>query len=445
MLKKIKSRYTGVIIKMILSFFVIVIITQLISCDTTEPPKPDSRKLTLTFEDASCTEVWLKLRTENISFPSKVIVIKDSLGAKVISLTNIDTTIYIDSLLPGNTYNFRVSLSTGGPLTSNEVTAATMDTTSHNFTWQTWTFGGGGEASFINDVAIVDENNIWAVGEIYLPDSLGNPDIIPYNVIHWDGENWKPQKVTVNFRGNLITPVLYGIFAFPLSQIWLAGGLAIYGDGNNWTLHDVRLITGFDTLSLQKCWGVNPSKMYFVGRAGSLALYQDENWQRIESGTRTPINDIWGIKDNNNEGIVYSPVSSFFTPGDKKILRIKNSMVDSVSWNINRLLYSVWTNSERYLYACGSGVFENKNGNWEEIPLQPISTNRIRGNGANDIFVAGDFGFTAHFNGVSWITYNSLYDNNTAYYSLDIKNSIVVLVGYHNGKGIITVGRGTKF
>jgi len=47
-----------------------------------------------------------------------------------------------------------------------------MDTTSHNFTWQTWTFGEH-SSSRLYDVAIINENNIWAVGEIYMKDSLG--------------------------------------------------------------------------------------------------------------------------------------------------------------------------------------------------------------------------------------------------------------------------------
>jgi hypothetical protein len=47
-----------------------------------------------------------------------------------------------------------------------------IDTTSHNFNFQTWRFGEY-SSSTLYDVAIIDENNIWAVGEIYLNDSTG--------------------------------------------------------------------------------------------------------------------------------------------------------------------------------------------------------------------------------------------------------------------------------
>ncbi len=61
-----------------------------------------------------------------------------------------------------------------------------MDTTSHNFTWQTFTFGEH-STSTLYDVAIIDENNIWAVGEIYMNDSLGNPDPIFITLLQWNG------------------------------------------------------------------------------------------------------------------------------------------------------------------------------------------------------------------------------------------------------------------
>ncbi|HSL89112.1 MAG TPA: hypothetical protein VK870_07415, partial [Ignavibacteriaceae bacterium] len=66
---------------------------------------------------------------------------------------------------------------------------------------------------------------------------------------------------------------------------------------------------------------------------------------------------------------------------------------------------------------------------WEEINLLPISTNKVRGNGTNDIFIAGDFGFVTHFNGLSWTTYENLYESNTAYYSLNSNGNLILLVG----------------
>jgi hypothetical protein len=419
-------------------FFLLLLCTA--SCNTTEPP-PDKTVLTLTLEDVSCTEAWVTLTTNNLQLPAILNLLKDNTITKTINLQTADTLLYIDSLLPNTSYQYQVTSiqsATGGPVSSNELSVTTLDTTSHNFTWQTWTFGGGGEASFINDVAIIDENNIYACGEIYLPDSLGNPDDNLYNVLHWDGNNWRPKRISAEFRGNIITPAINGIQVFSTTDIWFASSLPIHGDGENWTIFDIRTTTD-PNLSVSKVWGTSSNNIYFVGRVGSIAHYNGESFSKIESGTSTIINDIWGIVSDNNETIIYAPVSSFFTPGDKKILRIKNNQVDSVSWNMNRILNSVWTTSEKYMYVCGSGVFENKKGNWKEISITSVVTNRIRGNNINDIFVTGDFGFVAHFNGIVWKIYHEVFD--AGYSGLAIKGNTVAIVGQRNGLGIITIGR----
>ncbi len=91
-----------------------------------------------------------------------------------------DTLFYFDSLLPNTNYTFdAVTYDDGKEIKSNPVTFTTLDTTSHNFTWQTFTFGEH-QHSVLYDVAIIDENNIWAVGAIYMNDSLGEPDTQPY-------------------------------------------------------------------------------------------------------------------------------------------------------------------------------------------------------------------------------------------------------------------------
>jgi hypothetical protein len=53
----------------VLSFFFFIFFS---NCDTTDPPKPDNRKIILTFEDASCTEVWIQLKTENLQLPVEI-------------------------------------------------------------------------------------------------------------------------------------------------------------------------------------------------------------------------------------------------------------------------------------------------------------------------------------------------------------------------------------
>ena len=84
-------------------------------------------------------------------------------------------------------------LSNHTDIQSEAVTVTTMDTTSHNFTWQTFTFGGQGGSSTLFDVAIINENDIWAVGEMYVYDSTGAP--VLYNAVHWDGSKWELKRI----------------------------------------------------------------------------------------------------------------------------------------------------------------------------------------------------------------------------------------------------------
>ena len=195
-----------------LKYFLLLLASYFIitnSCNTTEPPiitppPPDLRKITLTFEDASCTEVWLKIKADSLTFPAELtlkqyIPTGDSLS-QIFVLNTQDSVLYIDSLLPNQTYNYQAVLSTDTTIKSEKVTAQTLEPTSHNFTWQTWEFGQNSN-SVLYDVAIIDENNIWAVGEIYMNDSLGNPDPNAYNAVHWDGNNWELKRIPYYHNG----------------------------------------------------------------------------------------------------------------------------------------------------------------------------------------------------------------------------------------------------
>ncbi|MCW8960209.1 MAG: glucosyl transferase, partial [Ignavibacteriaceae bacterium] len=148
-------------------FSVLVLILGLIlkACNTTDPPN-DEQNINLKLEDVSCTEAWIELTTTNLQLPTTITLKQfnpngDTLS-KVSILNTQDSLLYIDSLLPNKTYQYQVS-SIEHPATSNELSVTTMDTTSHDFTFETFTFGGTAGTSTLYDVAIINENNIWAV------------------------------------------------------------------------------------------------------------------------------------------------------------------------------------------------------------------------------------------------------------------------------------------
>jgi len=422
----------------ILKLFLIAgLLLNSVSCNTTEPPS--NAALQLTLEDVSCTEAWISLTTTNIQLPATINLYKNNTLSKIYVLNTNDSLLYIDSLLPNQSYKFKVAINTtNNPQpTTNELTTQTMDTTSHNFTWQTFTFGQH-SSSVLYDVVIINENNIWVVGEIYMNRPDGTPDPDSYNAAHWDGQQWEVKKIEVLFRGSIISPPLEGVFAFSSTDIWFVGSLPIHGDGSNWTMYDLRTTLN-PNISLSKCWGSSTNDMYFVGNGGSIAHYKNGSWSKIESGTQTDINDIWGIKTKDNKTILYCPVSTFFVPGDKKILKIIDGKVDSVNWGRDVRLYSAWAVNENILYVCGEGLYENKFGKWSEINIEPVGTNSVRGKSINDIIVAGDYGAVFHFNGVNWKMLNTF--NNKGYSEVNIKGDIVAIAGNYQGKALVEIGR----
>ncbi len=423
----------------LVSLIIIILSWFFQSCNTTEPP--EGQDLNLKREDVSCTEAWIELTTTKLQLPATLTLKQtDPSGntkSYILNLNTKDSLLYVDSLLPNQTYQYQVS-SIQHQVSSNELSVTAMDTTSHDFIFETWTFGEH-DASFLWDVAIIDENSIYAVGEIYMNDTLGQPDPKAYNAIHWDGSQWELKRImfyTFCGQQHKNSYPASSVMAFSESEIWVSmNGDQVAKIDNGLQSQTICMPWIF---SINKIWGSRSNDLYVVGNNGNVAHYVSGMWSRIESGTETRINDVWGIISKENETILYCPVSSFFVPGDKKILKITDGKVDSVSWNRDVRLYSAWAVNDKILYVCGEGAYVNKFGVWNEIDLYPVGTNSVRGNGSNDIFIVGDSGAIFHFNGVSWKMLST--PNNKGYSKVAIKGNIVVICGNYQGKGLIEIG-----
>ena len=195
-------------------------------------------------------------------------------------------------------------------------------------------------------------------------------------------------------------------------------------------------------VSVSKIWTVNKNEIYTAGALGQIGRYNNGTWQKLESGTTTDINDIWGYIDaNTGQPVELCAVSFVSNIGDYKLLRINGNKVDSLKWNMQRGIHSVWTKTGFPIYTAGDGVFTNSSGQWKEENTLPLYYEEsIRGNDLNDIFVCGDYGLFAHFNGVRWRVYNDLAINGI-YFALAVKRDLVVAVGTDNNSAIIVMGK----
>jgi hypothetical protein len=420
-------------VKTKLSYFLfLIILLAASSCNTTEPPPPDGDKptLLLKLEDVSCTEAWIELTTTNLQLPATITLKQINPTGDTLSQVSIlntkDSLLYIDSLLPNKSYQYQVS-SIENLATSNELNVTTMDTTSHSLTWQVFTFGEHSH-SRLNDVAIVG-NEIWAVGEIYMNDSLGNPDPNAYNAVHWDGSHWELKRLL--YQGGFW--VIRSIFAFNENDIWFSAFIRY--DGQNFIeLPIPPILIGW---SINKIWGSNSSDLYVVGNNGNIAWYNGSQWSRIESGTDVDLLDVWGTPDGTVWACGYS--------GDYAIsalLKITGQSVEKI--------YEGFSSNQNNGYYVGpmSGEWGTGNiriylMNWSGIYIQANSSNLflekeiakfsdvgfgIDGTDDNNIFSCGE-GFVGHWNGTNYTEYPELFKSSRTFLNVSAKRNTVAAVG----------------
>jgi len=419
-----------------------------LSCNTTDPKLESELKLEL--KDVSCTEAWLQLTTNNIQLPATINLLKNNTVAQTFSLSTQDSLLYIDSLLPNQNYKFKVvANTTNNPQpTTNEVLAQTMDTTSHNFTWQTFTFGQH-SSSVLYDVAIINENDIWAVGEIYMNDSLGQPDPKRYNAVKWNGSNWTVIRIPYNYQGEDFFNPIQSVFAFSANDIWFCGNGVIHWDGINYI--PMQIPTNiWGSYQMNKIWGSSSNDLYVVGNNGNITHYGGVSvgWKKIQSGMNLDIYDIWGdYNEKKNEFEIFAVASKVLVNQEKKIIKInKTDNVTSLSTNgIPSNLTGIWFKNKVF-YVVGSGMFRKNDiessSEWKAFHygLTNYHIEDIRGNDLNDVVAYGSFGELLHFNGLSWKSYlDETYMNGA--WGGTIKENIICCVGLENNKAIITIGK----
>jgi len=326
------------------------------------------------------------------------------------------------------------------------------DTTSHDFSWTIDTIGTYG--SYLKDVAIIDENNIWAVGEIHTNetdryDSLGvwQP---PFNAVHWDGNEWKYKRTLptgIGFSPNR------AVFAFNADDIWVGTSAPYHWDGQRWTVYNV---TGIHNGYINKIWGTSSNDLYLVGTNGSISHYNGQSWQRIESGTDLDLRDISGYQDHvfiTGHSDQYESIALELVNGTW-MTRFSSSSYygNPSSGDYGRMFSTVVLKDTAYI-AAKSGIVKFNYQN-EKVTLVPDETAlysnsrivKISGNEHNDLLLVDGWGAFIHYNGLSWFKDNFVFNHfgeaNFYPQSGHYKNNTAVFVGYccNFGHGIIIRG-----
>ncbi|MHB2154511.1 hypothetical protein ACX8XN_08950 [Calditrichota bacterium GD2] len=439
-----------------LSFVLILLsfVLFLSSCKRSTEPLYNPTNLQLKLLDVSCTEAWLSLQAKSDYLNKTLKLFKDDKLILEKPLTTEDSLLYVDGLWPNTGYAFKAAVYDGNKLLTRSpaVTAATMDTTSHNFEWQTFEFGGEGGSSSFYDVAIIDENDIWAVGEIYTANDK-------YNAAHWDGEKWELKKI--DWDG--VVSRLTCVFAFSSNDVWFGVTNLIHWNGSKFEKNINPVLNQFYYKTVNKIWGTSSSDLYVVGNSGLIAHYDGQQWQRIESpegasGTDVDLLDIWGNQDSRE---IWVCGWRDFQPN--VLLKIKRKTAYKVIEKMPDFSYtpleisgeikSVWLDSSSRLYVLTRyDVYQCLDDECKEVRSLRKGNDfnwtyfRLRGSALNNVFVIGNEGWVWHFNGLRWYKFTALLDSQLRLRGLAVKNNLVAIVGrrYLNvieQSGIIMIGR----
>ena len=413
-------------------------------CKENLPTKIDDAfkpRLMLSVADSSSKELWLRLKSENILLPYRVQIWRDSLliHTKDVYAEEdfIQESLYLSFFLenpdlyaelkPNTPYTYRACRIENDRIvdSSNLVQTRTMDTTSHEWTWTMETFGDFSSSAFY-DGAIINDTLAYAVGKIYLNDSLGQYDPTPYNLAIWNGQTWAFKKIF--YSGNLIITSIRGIYVSQPNEIWLAGGSIFRWDGQSCHAPLVfsRLTLPSQNATVEKLWGDSQSNVYGVGNAGTIIHYNGSSWRKIESGTTVDLTDIYGTPDGKEVW-----VCGFTSDDNTALLRLRNGVCQTVwaTWQApaqNLLM----PNFRGVVGVCCFGNLEVRFGsgsvqyyvpfpphrtyyleNIDYYPDYPLWANYIRGSSKNNMFTSNYGGEIHHWNGVRFKKYNILTEN----------------------------------
>ena len=310
------------------------------------------------------------------------------------------------------------------------------DTTTHNYEWTVHQFGIGAGSSYLYDVFAISEDDVWAVGKITTneQDSLGN-DLDPYNVVHWDGNEWNLDRVL--YSGIAVPGQT--VFGFNENEVYIVAGSTFRWDGTTWT--DLNVPFGIFDGNVTKFWGTSSANLYFVGGNGTLVHYNGSDWTKIDSGTDMNILDILGFDD----GTFYCVAGTGINQPNELLIYNNNGQLERKITHHKNLKRSLWGNSKTNIYAAGEGLFHFDGTDSLRMVEWPPGVPKyfmgsVRGTAKNNIFIVGAFGFVMHYNWLTWYYYEDLYMDNSLR-SISVLENEVFTVGLGGNQAHIYHGK----
>jgi hypothetical protein len=333
-----------------ISLIFVLLIPLLSSCKEDPPvvPPPDVPKrdtVTISVDHVSHRAVSLNIKT-TLHNPGRIIKLyRDYSQVKQYPAAVSDTVITDDNngmgLSLNTTYTwYAVSADSTGIVkdSSNRIEVSTLDTTSHDYTWEIIIPGGATYTNDLRDVWGLDDNNVYAAGAVTLNDTSRA-------VLKWDGQKWNPL-----FRGGGI----YAIHGFSSDDIWIAGNLVFHYDGTEWKHMNDPVID--NNVPYYALWGSGSNDIY-LGSAWGKLIHWDGQKARVAADFGIYIKDIYGTSANN----IW--VAGSIGSSDKLLLaRFNGTSFEHVTNQppVSRTLQTIYTTKNNEVYVGGNGVFRKK-------------------------------------------------------------------------------------
>jgi len=431
------------------------------SCN--ECPTEPEYDIYLSVEEVLSTSVMIKVTLPDSGQINHFELDRNDSTIATYSCLDDDTLITDNELIPDTKYTYQVRFLKDDKTKaqSEAITIHTLATTSHDFVWEIDTLGIYG--SYLKDAWIVDEDDIWVVGNIVMPDpdsSWNGTGRETFNAAHWNGKEWE----YIHIKGNLVNDVgpLYSIWYFDSGDIWVTSHcFPIHWDGNEWTLYHIQNM-GLDACAGNAIWASSPNDIYFVGRKGSIVHYDGSGFEKVESGTEINLRDIYGIGSHtfavgsNTDG-KYAGQSIALHRDNSTWETIRHEYVFFPKSSADRgKICTVWAHENYFYYIDYSGLmrYDPKSGELNEWfskgEMYGFRTNiiRIRGNALNDIIHVNNWAHILHYNGESWQpiddVFNQYPDGEIDVESMDFRGDIVTIVGFMRYYSHAAIGRGYR-
>ncbi|GMU84959.1 MAG: hypothetical protein AMXMBFR48_02010 [Ignavibacteriales bacterium] len=419
-----------------------------ISCS--EPASPFVQtEITLEALDASCTEVWLSIKSSVDDEEDRSYYYTLSRGDSLLaSFTNApaDTLITDSLLIPNNLYSYRLEVRNRQNSLIKEILldVPTLAPSSSDFTWQSWSFGDDILYSSLYDVEIIDENNIWVVGQIYIPDTDSSGAPIYYNAAHWDGQKWNFKKLYGFVPG--CSPVDYPIFRIIKiingERILLSNGANLYWYRNEKLEVDCSLYLSIRG-SFEDMIILENNNIYASGYDAGVFVNNGVQWKKIENSliNHAPILNLKDISYSEfNKTFYCSGLSNDYSYS--ALVQVKDDKAE-VIWDANYMeqkppygsMRSITTVDKDLIIVSTAGIWRKKlfSKNMEKfVAKYPTwfveDTEAIA---SNDFITTGHRFEISHFNGINL---KQIYLGTTpsVAFAADFKKNILVAVGYES-------------